>query len=170
MPQYRVVVGKNLFQGVGLEVVPRHKVEVLAEREPTQTIAFHYPIKFRILLLQPHDTGACEDNFQPRVVVVALAQLLAPVRLLEDLVNLECPASMAVEFASKVADSASLEVEVVHVDVKALAVASVEMLLCVLKEERSLANASGPLDANEPVVPVNLIHKGATNRSIGVFH
>ena len=77
--------------------------------------------------------GLSEDNLQIRILVVALAQFLRPVRLFEHLVNQQHTSSMAHKVARKVGDATSLEVEVVHVDVQTLAVVGVELLLGVLQ-------------------------------------
>ena len=62
------------------------------------------------------------------------------------------------------------EEEVVHVDVKALTVAQLEVFLGILQQERSLAHAPCALNAYQAVVPVNLVHQQPTDRRIDVLH
>ena len=49
-------------------------------------------------------------------------------------------------------------------------VVATEMLFGVLQQERRLSHTSCALNANEPVGPVNLVHKDASYRGIGVVH
>jgi hypothetical protein len=59
---------------------------------------------------------------------------------------------------SEVCYAVPLKEEVVHVDIKALAVTRSEVLLSILKKECSLANATSTLDAYHAVVPVYFVH------------
>ena len=64
----------------------------------------------------------------------------------------------------------SLKIEVVHVDIQTLTVVDVKPLFGVLKQESRFSDATCSLDTNHAVVPVNLIHQGATNGRIDMFH
>lgn len=77
---------------------------------------------------------------------------------------------MTIEFTSKLLDAMLLEVEVVHVHIKALLVTGAVVLFGILKQEGCLAHATSALDAYETVVPVNLVHKAATDRGVRVLH
>ena len=50
-----------------------------------------------------------------------------------------------------------------------LAVVAV-LLLGILKQEGGLSHAAHSLDTNQPVIPVNLVHKVATYRGIGMLY
>ena len=165
-----LVVVQNLVQCVSPEVVASLQVQKLAEGEAAQVITVDDAVEFGILVFQPHDAGTGEDNPQVGVVVVTLPQFLAPVGLLEDLVNEQDPSPVAVELTGKVGDATPLEVEVVHVDVETLAVSDTEVLLGVLQQEGCLTHTASALDANQAVVPVYLIHEGSTNWRVNVFH
>ena len=63
---------------------------------------------------------------------MALAQFGAPFRVLEHLVDKQHPASLIVEFTGKVGYAPALEIEVVHIHIKAFPVVDVKMLLGIL--------------------------------------
>ena len=98
------------------------------------------------------------------------AQLLAPVGLLEYLVDEQYLTAPGVELGGELCQPLALKIKVVQVDVQAAAVVGAEVLLGVLKQEGGLAYPSCALDANKPVVPVYLVHQGASNWSVGMFH
>ena len=76
---------------------------------------------------------------------------------------------MLVEFAGKVGNAMSLEVEVVHVDIQTLLVEYIKMLFSVLEEEGGLSDAACTFDADHTVAPVDLVHKGATYWSVDML-
>ena len=160
----------DVVEGVRLEVVACEQVDKLAEREAAQVVAFDDAIEFRVLIFQAHHAGTREHYLQVGEEVVALPEFTAPVGLFEDLVDEEHPSAMAVELPRKVGDAMSLKIEIVHVDIQALLVEYIEVFLGVLQEECRFADATGPLDANHPVAPIDLIHQGATNRGIHMLN
>ena len=165
-----LMVGKYLIERVGAEVIACHQVEKLTEGESTQVVALHDIVELGVLFLQTHHTRAGEHNLQTWIEVIAFAKTLAPTRLLEHLVDQQHAAAVAVELTGKLLYATTLEVEVVHVDIKTLLVADVEMLLGILQQECRLAHTTGALDADKTVVPVNLIHKAATDGSIDMLY
>ena len=64
----------------------------------------------------------------------------------------------------------SLEKEVVHVHVKALAVARTEVLLCLLQQEGCLSHSTASLDAYQALFPVHLPHQEPAHRCVSVLH
>jgi hypothetical protein len=77
---------------------------------------------------------------------------------------------MMIEFTCEVCNAVSLKVEIVHVDIQTLTVVNIKLLSGVLQQEGGFSNTSGALDANQPVVPVDLVHKGSTNWCIDMLH
>jgi hypothetical protein len=75
-----------------------------------------------------------------------------------------------IELIRKLCYAVPLEIEVVHVDIEALAVFYREILFGVLQEECGLSDATCAFDANESAVPINLIHQGATYGGINMFN
>ena len=61
------------------------------------------------------------------------------------------------------------EIEIVHVNIQARTVRTV-FLLGVLEQESRFSNTSCSLDANQPILPVNLIHQDTSDGSLYVFH
>ena len=164
------VMGENLVERVRLERKARLQVEIFAEREAAQVVAAHNAVKLGVFFLQAHDTAAGEDDAQLRQRLEAKAQLVTPVGLLEHLVDEQhAPASLA-ELARKLADGLALEVEVIHVDVQTLAVVCSVVLASILQQERGLAHTAAPLDADEAVGPVYLVHQGPAHTLRGVLH
>ena len=88
----------------------------------------------------PFSSGFREHNLQVWVEVIASAELLAPVGLLEDLVNKQHASAIFHEVTCKISNTAILEIEVVHVDVKTLAVFRVEIFLRILQQECRFAD------------------------------
>lgn len=126
-------------------------------------------MQLQVLLLQPHHAGTGEDNLQVGVAVVAGTQFAAPVRVLEHLVDEQHLASATLELPGKVCQAVGREIEIVHVDKEAGTVGP-ELLLGILQQESRLAHSARSLDADEPVVPVNLVHEVAADRGIGMLH
>ena len=164
-----LVVGEDLVEGVGAEGIAREQIDEFAEGETAQVVRLHDAVKFRVLILEPHDAAAGEYDVETGVEIVALTELAGPVRLLEDLVDEEHATTVAVEFSSEVGDAVALKIEVVHVDIQALTVLYVEMFLGVLQQKGGLADASGALDADHAMGPVDLVHEGAADGGIGVL-
>ena len=92
------------------------------------------------------------------------------IHVYEDLINEQHPSAPMIELTGEIGNATSLEVEVVHVDVKTLFVVHIKLFLGILQEECGLSDASRTLDANHTVVPVNLIHECTTNRSIHMLN
>ena len=166
----RLVVAHDLVQGMWRKVSMGLEVEIFPKGEPTKVVAFHHAIELRILFFEPHDAGSGENDLQLGIFVVALAQLATPVGLLKHLVDEQHLTTLTDKFSGKVGDATPLEIEVVHVDIQTFMVVATEMLFGVLQQERRLSHTSCALNANEPVGPVNLVHKDASNRGIGVVH
>ena len=55
-----LVVMQYLVERVRPEAVARHEVQILPEREPSQVVALHDTVEFRVLFLQPHN---CSCHF-----------------------------------------------------------------------------------------------------------
>jgi len=161
-----LVVVEDVVERVGLEVGASEEVEELAEGEATQIVALHDAVELRILVLQAHHARAREHNLQAWVQIVAATQFARPVVLLEHLIDEQHTTARVVEVARKVGDASTLEVEVVHVDIEALAILEREILLGILQEEGRLPYSTRALNAYQTAVPINLIHQQTTNRSI----
>ena len=153
---------------MGVEVVVGLQIDVLAEGEAAETVAGN-DVADHGVAEEAHHARSSEDDLQLGIVVVAAAQLVVPLRLLEDLIDEQHAASLGVELASEVVDAAALEVEVVHVDVEATAVAGVKPLLGYLQQKRRLAHTARPLDANQATAPINLVHQGAPDCDMCMF-
>mgnify|MGYP007127187862 CR=1 FL=1 len=113
-------------------MVSCNDVEVLSEQEATQIVAFHDAIKLRVLVFEPHNARSREDDFQFRISVIALTQFRTPIWLLENLVNEQHLSTVINEVGSKICDATALEIEVVHVDIQALPIASGKLLFGIL--------------------------------------
>lgn len=145
------------------------QVQILTEGETAQVITFRNVAQLQIFLFQAHHGRAGEYNLQIGKAVVAQAQLLAPVGVLEHLVYQQYLSAAALEFVSEVHQAVTGEVEVVHVDKEAGAVGT-EFLFGILQQECGLAYASGAFDTDKTVVPVNLIHEVAANGGICMLY
>lgn len=145
------------------------QVQILTERETAQVVTFRNVAQLQIFLFQAHHGRAGEYNLQIGKTVVAQAQLLAPVGVLEHLVYQQYLSAAALEFVSEVHQAVTGEVEVVHVDKEAGAVGT-EFLFGILQQECGLAYASGAFDTDKTVVPVNLIHEVAANGGICMLY
>ena len=73
------------------------------------------------------------------IFVVAGAQFLTPIGLLEHLVNQQHPSAIAVELTGKVCYTSTLKVEIVHVDIQTLAVRYAITLTGILQQKRSFS-------------------------------
>lgn len=145
------------------------QVQILTEGETAQVITFRNVAQLQIFLFQAHHGRAGEYNLQIGKAVVAQAQLLAPVGVLEHLVYQQYLPAAALEFVSEVHQAVTGEVKVVHVDKEAGAVGT-EFLFGILQQECGLAYASGAFDTDKTVVPVNLIHEVAANGGICMLY
>ena len=123
-----------------------------------------------MVLLDVHHTTAGEDNLQTGETLVAGAQVAYPIGQFIDLVNEQYLSSVAVEFTRKLTETLTLEVKVVHVDVQALTVNDTEVLTRVLQKECGLTHTARSPDADQSVIPVDLIHKGPPDRSLSMLH
>ena len=94
---------------------------------------------------------------------------MAPLRVLEYLVNEQYLASSLLELGGKLYNAVVGEEEVVHIDEEAGTVRT-KLLLGVLQQESCLAYTAGSLDADKSVVPIDLVHKVAANGSIGMLY
>ena len=168
-PRYPFVALHDFVQRVGVELHACLQVEVFAEREAAQVVALHDVAQLRVLFLESHDGRTGENDFQVGKEVVAAAQFVTPVRMLEHLVNEQHFAASLLEFGSKFHDAVAGEEEVVHVDKEAGTIRA-EFLPGVLQQESCLAHTTGALDADEPVAPVDLVHEVAAYGSIGVLY
>ena len=160
----------DVLKAIGREVVSGLEVQELTEREASQVIALDKAIELGVLLLEAHHRGTGEDDAQARVLIMATAQFLGPIGLLEHLVDEQHLTPTLSELAGEVRQAATLEVEVVHVDVQALVAAYIKILLSILKEERRLADTARALDTDEGLTPVNLIHQQTAHRQVGVLY
>ena len=165
-----LMVAHDLIQGQWREVGMRLKVEIFPEGEAAEVVAHHQTIEFGVLLLEPHDARTGENDLQLGIFVVAFTQLPAPVGLLKHLVDEQHLPPLPDKLTGKVGDAASLEIEVVHVDIQTSVVVAAEMFLGVLQQESRLSHATCALNANEPVGPVYLVHEDAANWGVGVLH
>ena len=170
LPPDVLVALQNVVERVSWEVVARLEVEKLSERESPEVVRLDDTVELGVLLLQLHDARPGEDNLQFGIEVVASTELTAPVLLLEHLVDEQHPSAFLTEFAGEVDDAPLLEVEVVHVQIEAFAVAQVEMFLGVLQQECRLAHTSCPLDANQAAAPVNLVHEQTSDGCLCMFY
>ena len=107
------------------------QVQILTEGETAQVVTFRNVAQLQIFLFQAHHGRAGEYNLQIGKTVVAQAQLLAPVGVLEHLVYQQYLSAAALEFVSEVHQAVTGEVEVVHVDKEAGAVGT-EFLFGIL--------------------------------------
>ena len=89
--------------------------------------------------------------------------------MLEYLVDQQYFSAPALKFIGEVDNAVTGELEVVHVNEQARTVCS-EFLFCVLEKESGLSYATGSLDTNQAIVPINLIHQVATNGGVGVLY
>jgi hypothetical protein len=94
---------------------------------------------------------------------------MAPVAILENLVYQKHFSASSQELTCKVCKASLLEIEIVQVDIQAGAVCT-EMLLGILKKKSSLSYSSGTFYTDKTVVPVYLVHEGATDWSIGMLN
>lgn len=166
LPDDMIMIIDDIFQGIRMEVIAGLQIQELTEREAAEVVAFHDTIEFGVLLFQPHDAGACEDDLQLREEVITTAELHAPVGFLEHLVNEEGLAAMVDEIAGKISNAVAMKIEVVHIHVQTRAVTDTELLLGILQQEGRLPYPSRTFNADKAVVPVDLIHKGATDRGV----
>ena len=157
-----LVVAQDFIECIWLETVASLQVDKLSEREASQVIAFHDSIELRILFLQSHHAGTCEHDSQLWIEVVTFAQLLAPVRLLEDLVDEKGSAAVANKVACKICDSSALKIEIVHIHKQTLAVSRAKVLLGILKEECRLSYTACSLNANQTIAPVDFVHQSTS--------
>ena len=160
----------DVLEGVGLETVARKQIDKFAEREATEVVALHNTIKLRILILQAHHTASSKYNLQVGVEVVTFTEFRTPVWLLEYLVDQQHTATMLIELISKLRNTVTLEIEIVHVDIQTLTVVDIKLFFSVLKEEGGLSDATRALNADHAVAPVNLIHEGAANWCINMLY
>ena len=145
------------------------QVQILTEGETAQVITFRNVAQLQIFLFQAHHGRAGEYNLQIGKAVVAQAQLLAPVGVLEHLVYQQYLPAAALEFVSEVHQAVTGEVKVVHVDKEAGAVGT-EFLFGVLQQECGFTYPTSAFDTDKTVVPVNLIHEVAANGGICMLY
>jgi len=126
-----LVVVDNLVKGVGPEVGAGSEIEIFAEGETAEIVELQDVLDGRIVGLQAHDAGACEDNLQVGIVVITFPKLHAPVGLLENLVQEQHLAALLDKLSCKIGDAMALKVEVVHVDIETLSVVFAKLLLGV---------------------------------------
>lgn len=165
-----LVMGQDIVEGEGGEVTACLEIQELAEREAAQVIALHEPIEFRVFLFQAHHAGAGEDDAQAGILIVAAAQLLAPVGLFEHLVNEEYLSPALPELTGEVSQTSALEIEIVHINVQTLTRAYIKILLGILQEKGGLADATSAFDAYERLLPVYFIHEGAAHVQVRVLN
>ena len=166
---YLLVVAQYFFQRVAAELHACLQVQVLAEREAAQVITFYDVPQFQVLLFQAHHGRTGKDNLQIGKAVVAQAQFLAPVRMLEYLVYQQYFSAAALKFVSEVHDAVTGKVEVIHVDEEARTVGT-EFLFGVLQQECGFTYPTSAFDTDKTVVPVNLVHEVAANGGIRMLY
>ena len=130
----------------------------------------HATRQIGILILQPHDRRPRKDDLQIVERVIQLAKLLRPIRILKHLVDQQHAPAIGPERRSEVYQRALREVKVVQVDVKASLVVCSKTLTGVIEQECGLANATRPFDADQAIVPINLVHQPPAHRRMQVLH
>ena len=162
------MIGQDFFERIGREMVSCLQVQKFPEGKSAEVVRVHDAVQFRILVFQPHHRRAGEDDFQVGVTLVARAQVVAPVRELEYLVDEKHLSSALYEFAGKVHQTVLREIKVIHVHEQAGAVIT-ELFLGVLQKERSFPYSSCAFDADEAVAPVDFVHQVTPHGGIGMF-
>ena len=126
-------------------------------------------VQFWVFFFQPHHRRTGEYDVKGRVLVVTGSELMAPVAILENLVYQQYFSTSFQEFTRKVCKASLLEIKIVQVDIQAGTVCA-EMLLGILKKKSGLSYPSGTFYTDKTVVPVYLVHEGATDWSIGMLN
>ena len=155
---------KDILVAVRLEVSTSHEVDVLTEGEATKIVAVNHAIEHRILLLEAHHGTTCKNNLNFWILVMNELQLLAPVWVLEDLVDQKGATAELLEVSHKLAQSVCVEVEVVHVNVETTTVIRTILLECILQQEGSFAYTTAALDTDQAAAPVNLVNQSTAYR------
>ena len=160
----------NLTNGVGTEVCSCPEVQVFAEGEATQVVACTDTVQLRVFVFQAHHAGAGKDHFEVWAAVIDEPEVVAPIGVLEHLVDEQYLSSCLHELLGKLEERFPLEIEVVHVDVETPAVLRAEVLFGILEQEGCSAYAATAFDADESLVPVNFIHEGTSDGGLRALH
>lgn len=101
--------------------------------------------------------------------IVSVCQLFGPKRILEHLVDEQTAAAHAVELIDKIDKFLVGKIEVVEIDIQAGTIVGTKLLPGILQEEGGLAHASAALDTDEPVRPVDFLHKPSLDGRVYMF-
>lgn len=164
------MVGQDLIIGVSLEVGACHEIDILAERETTQVIGIDNAVEHRIGLFETHHRGSGKYDLDLRILVMDELQLVTPVRILENLVDEERTTTLLLEIGNKLPQRVSVEVEMIHVDVKTPVIVRAVFFQGILKKECGLAYTTTALDADETATPVDFVDERTTYRTVHVLH
>jgi hypothetical protein len=159
-----LVIVHNVVERIGREVVARAEIQKFTEREATQIIGLHDTVQLGIFFLQSHDGRTGEHNLQTGIAIVAHAQFVTPIGVLEHLVDEQHTSATLLKLACKVGNASALEIEIVQVDVEARTVRA-KTLLGILQKESGFSYTTCTLDAYHAVIPIYLVHQIATDKS-----
>lgn len=164
-----LMIAQDFLKRVWRKSMAALQVQEFTEGESSEVIYFGDAAKLGVLFFQTHDRRTGKDDTQLRKAVVADAQVVTPVGILEHLVNEKHLASFFDKPAGEIHQTVLGKIKVVHVDVQTGRVGA-ELFLGVLQQESCLAYTSRALDADQSVVPVDLVHQAPANGGIGMLH
>lgn len=164
-----LMIAQDFLKRVRRKGMAALQVQEFTEGESSKVIYLGNAAKLRVLFLQTHDGRTGKDDAQLRKIIVADAQVMAPVGILEHLVDEKHFASFFDKPAGEIHQTVLGKIKVVHVDVQTGRVGA-ELFLGVLQQKSCLTYTSCTLDADQPVVPVDLVHQAPANGGIGMLH
>ena len=165
-----LLVPQQFIERRPAETVASSQIQVFPKGKSPQVIAFDDILQLGVLLLQPHHATAGKDYSQPGIHIIAKAQLPAPVRLLEHLVDEQHSPTLSVELSGKVTYTLPLEIEVVHVHVETSSVIGTELLFSILQQESRLPHSARTFYSYHTCTPIHLVHQDTAHGSIAVLH
>jgi hypothetical protein len=167
------MVAQDLLQGKDGELHSQSDIQVLTETESTQVIWMYDMPDILVVLHHAHDGSGRENDMQTRILIVAMSEVLRPIRAFEDLVNEQGMTTCLYKLTRKLQEGVLGKIEIVEIDIER-ALTKLWVLLTkflrIIEQEVGLTYSTATLDSNQSVVPIDLIHQYTTDGNMHVLH
>ena len=154
------MVGENLLDRQGRPVEDPLQLEVFAKAQPPQRIGRLPARKVARGPLELQKGGSAVDDADvPKLVGDVLQDQRPVLPEVMDLVEEHVRETMLAKVFDQVLHPVPGEPQIVQTRVEGFVRIRAERLLHALAHQRCLSRSPGPLDADQPVPPVNLVHQ-----------
>ena len=165
-----LMVHQYFSKRISRKTVPGHQIKKFPEWETSQVIRNHLARQVGIFLFQPHDGRTGKNDLQVGEVIVTIAEFFRPSRIFEHLVDQQHFSPFCPELRSKIDQRTFRKIKMIQIYVKTLFIIRAKMLAGIIQQKSRLSHSARPLNADQPIIPVDLVHQPSANRRIQVFY